>query len=168
MKDLFEVFDLEKNLKVVDEEYYDSKNISKEERMPSTITNIRNYYYAGEDENDVRSVIDFLNQFQNDALCIAEINKRETNRDNLSDEDDLEELEEKGFVEYNYFQTYLLKYNDDYYVLSKPYLMDNDENVLMLQKASNPIDAKIKFTEMSKGLEEKGFNVSLIKDTDIL
>lgn len=168
MKDLFAIFDEQENLKVVDTEYYDLKNIPEEERMPSTITNIRNYYFAGEDDNDVRSVIEFLRQFKNDALCVAEISKKETNRDNLSDEEDLEEFDEQGFIEYHYFETYLLKYNEEYYVLSKPYLMENDNNVLMLQKSYDLETAKKQFDEMSKGLEEKGFVSSLVKETNIL
>lgn len=71
-----------------------------------------------------------------------------------------------GFVEYTCFQVYLFKYDDNYYTLSQPTLMRNDDNVLMLQGFQNMIEAKLAYCKMIERLGRE-YQVCLIKDTDI-
>ena len=165
MKSLFEVFDAETLLKLVDDTYYDLKKISQEERKSFLINNTKYYYCLGRNDKDVRNLSSFLKQFQNNALCIAEASKRETNRDNIVDENDRNEFDEIGYIEYKYFQIYLLKYNDGYYILSKPVLMKYDD-VLMLQNFSDFIESKIAFYKVIDALQ-KEYNISLLKDSNI-
>ena len=58
------------------------------------------------------------------------------------------EFNERGYWEYQCFQVFLLKYNNEYYVLSQPFLMRQKENVLMLQWCADISEAKFKFNEM--------------------
>lgn len=95
---LFEVFDLEKTLRLIDDTYCDLKKVSKEDRNAMMeVKNIRYYYYVGKEDEDVRSLYQFLQKFQDNALCMAEAKKIETNRDNLLDEGDIDEFNEVRF-----------------------------------------------------------------------
>lgn len=168
MKVLFKVFDSEKTLKLLNDKYCDFKKLSNEEKnVISSMDNVRYYNYAGKNDEDVRRLYSFLQQIQDNAICIAEANKRVTNRDDLIDESDLDEFDEIGYIEYKYFQVSLLKYNDEYYILSKPFLMQKDGNVLMLQRTSNLNESKLEFHKVLDSLQ-KEYNISVLKDTDIL
>lgn len=168
MQDLLKVFDSEKTLKLLNNKYCNFKKLSNEEKNAIlSIDNVKYYYYAGKNDEDVRKLYSFLKQIQDNAICIAEANKRVTNRDELVDEDDLDEFDEIGYIEYKCFQVFLLKYNDKYYVLSKPFLMQKEDDVLMLQITSDPIEAKLEFHKVLDRLQ-KEYNISLLKDTDIL
>ena len=111
MKNLFETFDSEATLKLVDNEYLKQKRFSKEEREVTSVDDVKYYYYAGKDDEDIRKLSKFLKPFQDKAFLIAEANERETNCENIDNEDDLDEFDEVGYVEYKCFQVYLFEYN---------------------------------------------------------
>ena len=170
MKNLFEILNLETTLKLIDNAYCDLKNISQEDRrglLESLKDDVGYYYYAGKNDEDVRKLYSFLEQLQDNAICIANASKRITSDDDLVFQDEVDEFNEMGYIEYQYFQVFLLKYNNEYYVLSKPFLMQKDDNILMLQGTSNISEAKVKFNEMLNRLRQE-YEISLEKGMDIL
>lgn len=169
-KNLFEVFNSETTLKLIDNTYCDLKNFPQKDRkgLLGLLTDkVRYYYYAGKNEEDVRKLYSFLQHIQENAICIAEASKIITNCDDLVYQDEVDEFDEMGYIEYKCFQVFLLKYDDEYYVLSQPFLMQKDDNILMLQGTYDITEAKSKFNEMIDRLQ-KEYNVSLLKNNDTL
>lgn len=158
MKDLLEVFNSEKTLKLLDNEYCNIKKISNEEKkVILSNENVKYYHYAGKDDEDIRKCYKFLKKIQDNAICIAEAYKSLINRYEL--------IDERNYTVYKYFQVYLLEYNDKYYVLSKPTLMQSDDNVLMLQRTTNLIKAKKEFDKIVNKLQ-KVYDINIFNRID--